>query len=175
MNPFSSTKNDPPATNPPTTEHPPSRFGPGAEQDRYAMHFGISTDGLERIKKAASYKGTGAEQDRYGAHFHLDNEKVMKATQSLLNAKGAGAEQDRYEGHFGLGADGWARAKKLAAMKGEGAEQVCIYASLICREGAESSNSAQDRYGSHFSFDRNAVEKTAKSIQEGVKDATQKK
>ncbi|KAF2243513.1 hypothetical protein BU26DRAFT_436940 [Trematosphaeria pertusa] len=161
MNPFSSTKNDPPATNPPTTEHPPSRFGPGAEQDRYAMHFGISTDGLERIKKAASYKGTGAEQDRYGAHFHLDNEKVMKATQSLLNAKGAGAEQDRYEGHFGLGADGWARAKKLAAMKGEGAEQ--------------SSNSAQDRYGSHFSFDRNAVEKTAKSIQEGVKDATQKK
>lgn len=125
MNPFSNTTNEAKATAPTTNTNPlTSKYGSGAEQDRYAAHFGIGTEGLDRIKQAALTKGTGAEQDRYQAHFGLDEDRVKAAAQSLINAKGEGAEQDRHAAHFGLGADGWARAKELAKAKGVGAEQV---------------------------------------------------
>ncbi|KAF1952040.1 hypothetical protein CC80DRAFT_185204 [Byssothecium circinans] len=123
---FSSKKAEPAASSPPTSNTP--RTGPGAEQERHASHFSIGQEGLDKIKDAASraahYKGVGAEQDRYAAHFSPDHEVVNKTVQSLLNAKAQGAEQDRWGIHFGLGADGWERAKRLAAAKGAGAEQV---------------------------------------------------
>jgi hypothetical protein len=127
MNPFSSTANETKATaTVSTTNTNPitSRFSSGAEQDRYAGHFGIGAEGLDRLKHAAMAKGTGAEQDRYQAHFGLDEDRVKAAAQSLVNAKGTGAEQDRHAAHFGLGADGWERAKELARTQGVGAEQV---------------------------------------------------
>jgi hypothetical protein len=102
-----------------------SRMGSGAEQDRYESHFGVGSDGLNRVKKAAAeWKGSGAEQDRYQMHFGLDEDKVKAAAQHLLNFKGEGAEQDRHASHFGLGADGWARARLMAQHMGPGAEQV---------------------------------------------------
>ena len=123
---FSNKKPEPAASSPPTSNVP--RTAPGAEQDRYASHFSIGQEGLDHIKDGASkilnYKGAGAEQDRYASHFSPDHEVVNKAVQSLLNAKAEGAEQDRWGMHFGLGADGWERAKRLAAAKGAGAEQV---------------------------------------------------
>ena len=128
MNPFSNTTNEEAASAP----KPQRRsFGSGAEQDRYASHFGIGTEGLERLKELASYKGDGAEQDRYKSHFSLDSDRVRAAADSILHAKGAGAEQDRYESRFGLGNDGWERAKRLAEFKGMGAEQVSQISYLI--------------------------------------------
>ena len=123
MNPFSNTTNE---TSPKDKGSVTSRFGSGAEQDRHESHFGIGTDGLDRLKKFADLKGVGSEQDRYQAHFGFDQDKVKDATQNLLNRKGSGSEVDRYESHFGLGNDGWERAKKLASMKGVGSEQVCV-------------------------------------------------
>lgn len=105
-----------------------SSMGSGAEQDRYGQHFGISEEGISRMKTSAlEMKGSGAEQDRYAMHFGLDGDKVKAAAQHLLHAKSSGAEQDRYAAHFGLGADGWARARHMAnAQNGvSGAEQVC--------------------------------------------------
>lgn len=123
MNPFSNTTNEASATST-NPSNIASRFGSGAEQDRYGSHFGIGSDGMNRIKQAANYKGVGAEQDRYQSHFSLDQEQVKAAAQSLLHAKGTGAEQDRHASHFGLGNDGWERAKELAKSQGVGAEQV---------------------------------------------------
>lgn len=130
MNPLTNPKTEPTATSPPAAG---PRFGSGAEQDRYASHFGIGSGGLERIKQAASYKGSGAEQDRYESHFHVDQERVKEAAHKILHSNGSGAEQDRWASHFGLGADGWERAKRLAATKGEGAEQVRTWAGTDCR------------------------------------------
>lgn len=117
-------------SDPSTVRQGTGNFASGAEQDRYASHFGIGDAGVEQIKdaakKIASYKGEGAEQDRYGSHFSLDQQQVKKAAHSMMDAQGSGAEQDRYAGHFGLGADGLAQARRLAAAKGEGAEQVCV-------------------------------------------------
>lgn len=122
MNLFSNTTNEQ-ATR--KASNATSKFGSGSEVDRYESHFGIGSDGIERMKKAATdFKGVGAEQDRYQSHFGLDADKVQEAAKSILNAKGDGAEQDRHGSHFGLGADGWERAKQLARMQGEGAEQV---------------------------------------------------
>ena len=120
MNPFSSTSNETKATMPTTTTNPlTSGFnqGSGAEQDRYDSHFGVGTEGLDRMKQAALAKGEG--------HFSLDHDNVKQAAQSIVNAKGSGAEQDTHAAHFGLGADGWARAQQLAQTQGVGAEQVC--------------------------------------------------
>ncbi|KAF2280457.1 uncharacterized protein EI97DRAFT_430177 [Westerdykella ornata] len=129
--------------------HRTSRMGSGAEQDRYEAHFGLGSDGLEKIKKVATMKGVGAEQDRYRSHFGLDEERVRAAARSILMAKGEGGEQDRYAMHFGLGADGWARAREMAKAKGEGAEQ--------------------ELYHSHLSLDKTA-EKAAHDIKEGIEN-----
>lgn len=122
----SGNKPTPAASSPPTANTP--RMGPGAEQERYASHFSIGTEGLDQIKQAGiralNFKGEGAEQDRYAKHFSGDNDVVRKAAQSILRAKAAGAEQDRWENHFGLGYDGWQRARTLALARGSGAEQV---------------------------------------------------
>ncbi|KAF2640581.1 hypothetical protein P280DRAFT_469328 [Massarina eburnea CBS 473.64] len=147
---FSSNKPTPAASSPPTSNTPYS--GPGAEQERYATHFSIGQEGFDQVKdaaiKAVNYKGDGAEQDRYAAHFSPDHAVVAKAVRGILQAKAEGAEQDRWGSHFGLGADGWERAKRLAAAKGQGAEQ--------------------DRFGSHFGVDKDAINKAAQSVQDGV-------
>jgi hypothetical protein len=89
-----SNKSDPPPAGQGT-----GNFSSGAEQDRYASHFGIGEAGVDKIRevayKAATYKGEGAEQDRWATHFHLDQEKVVAAAQSMMNAKGNGSEQVR--------------------------------------------------------------------------------
>lgn len=109
-----------------------SRHGVGAEQDRYASHFGVGDSAKESIKEGvrefANQKGSGAEQDRYASHFSLSEDPVRRAATWLANQQegASGAEQDRYGGWFGLGHDGWARARSLAEGKGVGAEQVCV-------------------------------------------------
>ncbi|KAJ4287557.1 hypothetical protein N0V90_012260 [Kalmusia sp. IMI 367209] len=153
---FSSTEKNASTPTPPTTEGG-SRYGVGAEQDRYASHFGVGEAGKERIKDGfkefVNHKGSGAEQDRYASHFSINEDPVRAATQWLVNKSNgsSGAEQDRWGGHFGLGADGWARAKKLAETQGVGAEQ--------------------DRYASHFSVDTGSVKRAALSVEEGIKQA----
>jgi len=121
-------KHDASTPTPPTTEGG-ARHGVGAEQDRYGSHFGMGDKAANRIKEGvkefARQPGSGAEQDRYESHFGLDHDPVQAAVQALVKAKTSGAEQDRWGSHFGLGADGWARAKKLAETQGAGAEQVC--------------------------------------------------
>lgn len=127
---FTSTEKAASTPTEPTTEGG-SRYGVGAEQDRYASHFGVGEAAKERVKEGvkefANQKGSGAEQDRYASHFSLDQDPVRRAATWLANQQGgaSGAEQDRYGGWFGLGADGWARARKLAETPGVGAEQVC--------------------------------------------------
>ncbi|OCL07535.1 hypothetical protein AOQ84DRAFT_354912 [Glonium stellatum] len=70
--------------------------------------------------------GSGSEVDRYASHFSLDAEKVEKmkaATTSLLNQRGSGAEQEVHAKSFGLGHDGLERVKKVASAEDVGAEQ----------------------------------------------------
>ncbi|KIW08978.1 uncharacterized protein PV09_00886 [Verruconis gallopava] len=125
----------------------PSRklsFGSGAEQDRYAAHFGLGHDGLERIRRAASSKGIGAEQDRYASHFSLEEAKIRQAKEAIFNSGASGAEQDRYEARFGLGYDGLQRLKALVRSEGVGAEQ--------------------DRYDGHFGLDESKVEKALEGL-----------
>lgn len=127
---FTSTEKAASTPSEPTTEGG-SRYGVGAEQDRYSSHFGVGDAAKNRIQEGvqefASQKGSGAEQDRYAAHFSLSEHPVRAAANWLASQKGAsGAEQDRYGGWFGLGHDGWARARGLAEGKGVGAEQVCL-------------------------------------------------
>lgn len=126
---FSSTEKNASTPTPPTTEGG-SRYGVGAEQDRYASHFGVGEAGMDRAKEGlksfVNQKGEGAEQDRYNSHFGLREDPVLAAATWLAKQQNgsSGAEQDRWGGHFGLGADGWARAKKMAETPGTGAEQV---------------------------------------------------
>ena len=126
---FTSTEKAASIPSEPTTEGG-SRHGVGAEQDRYASHFGVGDSAKnsikEGVKEFASQKGSGAEQDRYAQHFSLHEDPVRAAATWLANQQGgsSGAEQDRYGGWFGLGHDGWARARKLADTPGLGAEQV---------------------------------------------------
>ncbi|CAI6327522.1 unnamed protein product [Periconia digitata] len=146
-----SSKPEPAASSPPTANTPST--GPGAEQERYASHFSIGKEGLEQVKdaasKAANYKGEGAEQDRYAAHFSPNHHAVAEAAAGLLKAKASGKEPS-WPISYGLGFDGWERAKRMALLKGDGAEQ--------------------DRLASHFSVDQDSIRKAAGSIQDGVKD-----
>lgn len=126
---FTSTEKAASTPTEPTTEGG-SKYGVGAEQDRYSSHFRVPEEAKERVKEGlkdfVNQKGQGAEQDRYAKHFGLDHDPVMAAARWLANQQGgsSGAEQDRWGGYFGLGADGWARARKLAETQGMGAEQV---------------------------------------------------
>lgn len=108
-------------------KHAAEYKGAGAEQERYEGHFGVDPD---KVKAATDnllhHSGSGAEQDRYEGHFGVGPEKVKEVVQEVLHHSGSGAEQDRYAGHFALGPEGVEKAKKLASMKGVGAEQVIL-------------------------------------------------
>ncbi|KAH7348167.1 hypothetical protein BKA66DRAFT_447368 [Pyrenochaeta sp. MPI-SDFR-AT-0127] len=163
-----------------------SQSGSGAEQDRYGSHFSVPTDalnkGVDKLREAALAKGEGAEQDRYNAHLGVGSKGYDKLKEAA-RAKGDGAEQDRYNAHFspalhsldaqrvkeaaqsivtkgnaasshGLGYDGQQRAKLLAG-SGTGAEQ--------------------DRYGAHFSLDKDTLASAAQRVQDGAKDVLSKK
>lgn len=117
--------------------------GPGAEQDRYASHFGMPEGLGDRVKnrvQGAFSGGSGAEQDRHGQHFGIpDNygDKVKDKVQGTFsrNNLGPGAEQDRYGSRFGVDRETFDSAKDAAASSARGALST----------GAE-----QDRFASHF-------------------------
>ncbi|KAF1834598.1 hypothetical protein BDW02DRAFT_568843 [Decorospora gaudefroyi] len=191
---FSSSEKSPAATHPVnldvTKEH-----GSAAEQDRYGQYFASSTDairrgidkGVDRVQHAAMGHGSGAEQDRYSEHLGIDDRgynAVKGAARDALHYQGEGAEQDRYYSHFspalhsldarkavkaagsvaangeknaswfGLGYDGQQRAKMMAG-GGTGAEQ--------------------DRLGQHFALSKDAVANAAKRVQDGAKDALERR
>ncbi|KAF2670413.1 hypothetical protein BT63DRAFT_237567 [Microthyrium microscopicum] len=124
------------------------KFDSGAEQDRYGSFFGLGSDGLARIRKAATYQGVGAEQDRYGSHFSLDSKQVRKAADSVLQSGRSAVHKDITNGNHWLGYDGRQVMKGLLNTGGVGAEQ--------------------ERYGAHFGVDSANVRKFGHRVADGI-------
>ena len=111
-------------------------------------------------------QGIGAEQDRYHSHFGLDEQKIQAAASTLMNQRGTGAEQEVHGARFGLGHDGMEQVKKLAGVKGVGAEQVC--GDMPFSPGELNLTVSQDRYGSHFGVDENTIAKAKERFHDSI-------